>query len=205
MKQYAVEFIGTFFLTLVVALTGNPLAIGAVLVAMVYMGGAVSGAHYNPAVTLALYLRGAVKYKQAIRYIGVQLAASFVAAAVYYLLKGVTFNVSPAEGVSFSQALLVELLFTFALASTVLYTAASKATKGNQFYGLAIGLVVAAGAFAAGPISGGALNPAVGVGPLLFDMATLQSHGSWVLLYLIGPISGGALAAMLYREVVLES
>ncbi len=204
MRKYVVEFIGTFFLVLVVALTGNPLAIGAVLVAMVYMGGAISGAYYNPAVTLALYLRGAIKRHQALIYAATQLAAAFVAAAVYFILKGTVFTVQPGIDASFGQAMLVEVIFTFALVTTVLYTAVSKATKGNSYFGLAIGFVVLAGAYAGGPISGGAFNPAVGLGPLLFDIGNLSTHWAWLLLYSVGPLVGGVLASVVYHEAELE-
>ncbi len=199
MQRYSIEFIGTFFLVLVVALTGNPLAIGAILVAMVYMGGSISGAHYNPAVTLAVWLRGKIKGAEALRYMLVQLAGGVAAAATYYAINGTHFAAAPGRGVSWLAAFLVELLFTFALASTVLRTAVDPATTKNQYYGLAIGFVLMAAAFAGGAISGGAFNPAVGAGPLLFDLMHLHQHLSQLWLYLAGPLAGGALASLLYQ------
>jgi glycerol uptake facilitator-like aquaporin len=81
------EFVGTFFLVLIVAFTGNPLAIGVGLMALVYMGAAASGAHFNPAITLGLYLNGSIRKRTAVQYAAVQLAAAFVAAAVYFPAK----------------------------------------------------------------------------------------------------------------------
>ncbi len=201
MKKYVVEFIGTFFLILVIALTGNPLAIGAVLTALVYMGGYISGANYNPAVTLALLMNKKIDQQTAIRYMLTQLLAGIAAAAVYFVVANKTFVPQMGADVSIFSALTVEIVFTFLLASVVLHVAATDKTKGNDYYGLAIGLTVMAIAFAGGPISGGAYNPAVGVSPLLFDVPHLGSHLVSLLIYLIGPFAGGALGGLVYKKL----
>jgi aquaporin Z len=197
MQRYIAEFLGTFFLVLVIALTGNPIAIGAILVAMVYMGGYMSGAHYNPAVTLAVLMRRKIEPSYAARYILVQLLGGFAAALVAFAVTGLSFT--PAPTADFLVSLMVEILFTFALASVVLHVAATDDTEGNQYYGLAIGLTVMAAAFAGGPISGGVYNPAVAVGPLLLDIGNIGSNLGKLALYIIGPLMGGALAATVYR------
>ena len=205
MKRYVTEFTGTFFLVLTIGLTvlaGTPfapLAIGAALMVMVYMGGHVSGAHYNPAVSLAVMLRGKLEPGQFVPYVVAQLAGSFAASAVVFQVLGRTFAPAPAANASAASALLVEVLFTFALALVVLNVATAKKTEGNSYYGLAIGSTVTAGAFAGGPVSGGAFNPAVGVGPIL--MSAMAGGGSWshLWLYLVGPVLGGALAAMVFK------
>lgn len=199
MRKYIVEFIGTFFLVLTIGLSQNPLAIGAVLAAMVYLGGYISGAHYNPAVTLAVWARGKMLQSEAIRYMLWQLAGALVAALIYQLLKGSTFTVHPGDGVAFGTALLAEIVFTFALASVVLHSAVSRQTQGNDYFGLAIGLVVMAGAYSVGAISGGAFNPAVGVGPIIYDLPNLGGHISNLLLYILGPAAGAYLAAVTHR------
>jgi aquaporin Z len=201
MKNYVTEFIGTFFLVLTIGLTvigGTPmapLAIGASLMIMVYMGGHISGAHYNPAVSLALTLRGKLKASQLVPYVVFQLLGALAAAWAVSAITGRTFAPEPAVTATPLQALGVEVLYTFALALVVFNTATHAATKGNSFYGLAIGFTIVVGAFAGGPISGGAFNPAVGIGPTVLH--ALIGSGTWqyLWLYTVGPIVGGALAA----------
>jgi len=96
-------------------------------------------------------------------------------------------------------ALLLEFLFTFALCIVVLNSATASATDGNSFYGLAIGFTVMVGAFAAGPISGGAFNPAVGIGSILVDTFVGGGSLSALWLYLVGPLAGGAAAAAVFK------
>lgn len=199
MKQYLIEFIGAFFLVLTIALTGNPLAIGAVLIALVYMGGYISGAHYNPAVTLAALFAKKIAQREALNYMAAQVLGGLAAAVIFTLVNGGKFVPSIGKDVVWSSALLLEILYTFLLASVVLNAAATEKTKGNSYFGLAIGLTVMAGAFAAGPISGGVFNPAVALGPMLFDANNLNANMNNLLLYLIGPFIGGALASFVYK------
>jgi aquaporin Z len=204
MARYLTEFVGTFFLVLTIGLTvlaGTPfapLAIGSALMAMVYAGGHVSGAHYNPAVSFALFLRRKLSVGDMVRYWLSQLAGATVAAIVVWSLMGETLRVAPGAGVGAGSALLVEFLFTFALALVVLNTAVSDRTKGNSYYGLAIGITVTAGAFAGGAISGGAFNPAVGLGPILVDATVAGGSLAPAWLYLVGPFAGGAMAALVF-------
>lgn len=210
MSKYITEFIGTFFLVLTIGLavlSGSmvaPLAIGSVLMVMVYMGGHISGAHYNPAVSLAICMRGKLSAGELIPYWLVQIAGAIAAALVVWVVLGQTFAPAPsAEVVATSagttKALVVEILYTFALALVVLNVATAPATAGNSFYGLAIGFTITAAAFAGGPISGGAFNPAVGTGPTIVH--AVLGEGTWqhLWLYLVGPFVGGALAAGVFR------
>src|SRR3989344_1157397 len=114
-KKYIIEFIGTFFLVLTVAISGNPLAVGAILIAMLYMGGYISGAHYNPAVTLAVYLRKKISGVEALRYVFVQFLGAIVASLVIFLMTDGIFLVKMGEGVPFMNAFILEALFTFVL------------------------------------------------------------------------------------------
>jgi aquaporin Z len=203
MKKYLVEFVGTFFLVLTVGMTviepgaGNlaPLAIGSALMIMVYAGGHVSGGHYNPAVTLAAYLRGRCTKADVPGYIGSQIAAGIVAAFVVLGLKGDPF-VTPAD-IKVFPSLIAELVGTFALAYVVLNVATAKATAGNSYYGLAIGFTLATMAFALGGISGGAFNPAVAVGITVMHLAKVSNL--WI--YLVANLAGGALAAFTFRFI----
>lgn len=205
MTKYLTEFIGTFFLVLTIGLTvlGQvamaPLAIGLSLMIMVYMGGHVSGGHFNPAVTLAVSLRGKMPGGDVVPYMVSQVLGAVVASLAVYLIMGQTFAPAPAATATVVAALLVEVLYTFALALVVLNSACHNATKGNSFYGLAIGLTVATGAFAGGAISGGAFNPAVGTGPILVHALMGGGSFSSLWLYLAGPFVGGLLAAMVFK------
>jgi aquaporin Z len=205
MRNYLTEFIGTFFLVLTVGLTvlnGTPLAplaIGSSLMIMVYMGGHVSGGHYNPAVSLAVLLRGKMASAgEFVGYVLSQLAGAVTAALVVYMVMGKSFAPAPAESASSSSALLIEALYTFALALVVLNSAASAKTHGNSFYGLAIGFTIVVAAFAGGPISGGAFNPAVGIGAILVNAVVSDGTMANLWLYIVGPLVGGAVAATVF-------
>jgi aquaporin Z len=205
MKNYLTEVIGTFFLVLTIGLTAiggvamAPLAIGSALMVMVYMGGHISGGHYNPAVSLAVMMRGKLDSKELLPYWVSQVVGAFLAAAVVYAISGQTFAPAPGADATTMGALLIEFLFTFALCLVVLNTATASGTEGNSFYGLAIGFTVMIGAFSGGGISGGAFNPAVGIGPIV--MNSIAGDGSFgdIWLYLVGPLLGAVVAAMVFK------
>ena len=206
MIKYLTEFIGTFFLVLTIGLavlgqsTLAPLAIGSSLMIMVYMGGHISGGHYNPAVSLPLGIRGKLPGNEVLPYMVAQILGAVVASLLVYVIMGRPFTLAPAPTATVVAALLVEILYTFALALVVLNTACHPGTKGNSFYGLAIGFTIATAAAAGGGVSGGAFNPAVGIGPTLVH--GLLSGGSFanLWLYIVGPFAGGALAAVVFKS-----
>ena len=203
MKKYLVEFIGTFFLVFTVGMTVidpgagalAPLAIGSALMIMVYAGGHVSGGHYNPAVTLAVWLRGRCPQSDVLPYIGSQIGAGIVAALVVLALKGDP-TVFPSD-IKIFPALIAEFLGTFALAYVVLNVATAKGTAGNSNYGLAIGFTVMTMAFALGGVSGGAFNPAVATGITVMHIE--KAANIWI--YLVGNFAGGAVAAAVFKFV----
>ncbi|HUK81032.1 MAG TPA: aquaporin [Verrucomicrobiae bacterium] len=203
MKKYLTEFIGTFFLVLtigcVVLLRGPgvipPLAIGSVLMVMIFAGGHVSGGHYNPAVTLGVWIRGRCPAGDVIPYWGSQIVGAVLAAIVVDFLKGST-PVS-AITVKVGPALLAEFLFTFALVYVVVNVATAKGTSGNSFYGLAIGFTVTAGAFAVGGVSGAAFNPAVAVGVSV--MRLFAWPNLWI--YLVAEMLGGLVAGLTFKFI----
>ena len=208
MKNYITEFIGTFFLVLTIGLTGDPLAIGVMLMVMVYMGGHISGAHYNPAVSIAMILRGLLSVKEAINYILSQLAGAILAALLVNwlsesILELLPMKVGPNPDVSPIQILVVEAIFTFALVLVILNVATNPKTEGNSYYGLAIGFTIMAAAFVGGGISGGVYNPAVGIGPILAEGTLIEGSGvdTWRYLwyYLVGPIVGAVTASFVYK------
>ena len=200
MKYYITEFIGTFFLVLTIGLTGDPIAIGTMLMVMVYMGGHISGAHYNPAVSIAMIIRGLLSVKEAINYILSQLSGAILAVLLVNWLGGTIMETPPSETASPIQILIVEAIFTFALVLVILNVATNPKTEGNSYYGLAIGFTIMAAAYAGGGISGGVYNPAVGTGPILID-AIMGDGGTLSNLwyYLVGPIVGAISAAYVYK------
>jgi aquaporin Z len=206
-RKLAVEAIGTFFFVLTIGLVVlqpgigalAPLAIGSALMVMVYAGGHVSGAHYNPAVTLAVMLRGQTSPTELAGYWAAQIVGGVLAALTVGLL-GVEAT-GPAALPATTPALLAEFLFTFALAYVVLNVATTRGTSGNSYYGLAIGFTVMIAAFSVGGISGGAFNPAVAVGITVMGL----SAPAFLWVFLVANLAGGAVAALVFNALDLGS
>jgi len=173
-----------------------PLAIGASLMVMVFAGGHISGGHFNPAVTLAVWIRGKCETRDVVPYWVAQIAAALVAAWLVGKIK-MAGAAQPLALASWKPAFVVEFLFTFALCWVVLNVATSKWTSGNSFYGLAIGMTVMVGAFAVGGVSGGAFNPAVATGISAMGLSFWSNY--WVLVS--GEIAGAIAAATAYKLV----
>jgi len=198
------EFVGTFMLILTVGcnvLTGSPVwavtSIACTLMVSIYALGGVSGANFNPAVSLALGIAKKLEWKDVGIYMGCQIAGGICAGLVYGLALWDVFNLAPTPGFAWWQAGLAELLYTFMLCFVVLNVAASKMHAGkNQFYGLAIGFVVVAGGYGAGHISGGCFNPAVAIG---IDVSSAGLGFGWCLPYTVFELIGAAIAAVLFQ------
>jgi aquaporin Z len=201
LPKLVVEAIGTFFLVLTIGMVVvepgagmlAPLAIGAVLTALVYAGGHISGAHYNPAVTLAVFLRRRATSAEVGGYWLAQTVAAVLAAVAVRGLKG-DVMITPLQP-QVGPALIGEFLFTFALVYVILNVATARGTRGNSYFGIAIGFTVMAGAYAVGSISGGAFNPAVALGAIVIGLVPPVT----IWLYLLANFAGGALAALVFR------
>ncbi len=200
-RKYAVEAIGAFFLTFVVVVSVlshsvfTPLAAGATLMVMIYAGGHISGGHYNPAVTLAVLVRGRIGIGDAVPYWIAQVVGGVVAGVVARAaVNPPAVTTLTLSGHTEAAAAVVELLITFALCYVMLNVATSKDQPGNGFFGLAIGFTVTAGAFAVGGISGGVFNPAVALGGAtagVFAWSTI-----WV--YLVAELAAGVVAGLAF-------
>jgi len=203
MKKYLMEFIGTFFLVLAICMTviggaGNfaPIAIGSMLMVMIFAGGHISGAHYNPAVTLGVFLRGKCLASDVPMYMIAQclgaVAAHFVSCI---LLASLGAEPATASTLSVVPALIAEFLGTFALVFVILNVATADETEGNSFYGLAIGFTVTACAYALGGVSGGAFNPAVALG------VTFAGLSAWanIWIFIVANLAAGAAAAAVFK------
>jgi len=214
LAPYVAEFIGAMMVTLTVALTSRsdagyeatnalaPLAIGAMVAAMLYAYGHVSGAHFNPAVTVAIYVRGKISFlTTVVPYICVQVAGAVAGAQIAARVVGVqylpTLELDP-DVVSVGDAFLLEFLYTYALCTTVLNTATTAQLEGNQFYGVAIAFVVVAGAAAIGPITGAALNPAFATAFHSIQEAAREGSPD-VWLYWVAGMSAGVVAGLLFH------
>jgi aquaporin Z len=204
LRKCVVEFIGAFFLIFVIGCVSSqahvvlgPLAIGAALMVMIFAGGHVSGAHYNPAVTLGVWMRGACNGLEAVCYIIAQILAAFAASIVVTMLFGHT--ITPGATSSTIRIILAEFFGTFALVYTVLNVATAPATAGNSFYGLAIGFTVFVQAVAVGSVSGGAFNPAVAVAASLLGAVKGQS----LVIYCLSELVAATAAAGIFRFIVL--
>lgn len=204
MNKYICEFIGTFFLVLTIGCTVigapagviPPLAIGAALMVMIFAGGHISGAHYNPAVTIGVLIRGKVKAADVLPYIVAQLLGAALATFIVSRFLRAGIDVTPMNP-KIGPALLAEFLFTFALVYVILNAATAEGTSGNSFYGLAIGMTVMAGAFAVGDISGGAFNPAVAVGISMLGLSAWSN----IWIYLGAEFVAAIVAALVFNMI----
>lgn len=205
MKALLTEMIGTFFLVLAIGLTVNqdaslaPIAIGFTLMVMVYAGGRLSGAHYNPAVSVAAVIRGVLPPGKLVPYWAAQMLGAVMAGLLVWKLTGSPLHVAPGEETTMLKMFVGEVVATFGLAYVVLHVATGKGTEGNSYYGLAIGATVAAFAVGFGPITGGAFNPAVGLGPAVVEMLVGREVTSLAWVYAVGPIAGAVAAAYAFK------
>jgi len=221
MNKYIVEFIGTFFLVLTVASAAvlnsaplAPLAIGSALMVMIYAGGHISGGHFNPSVTLGVWIRGRCAARDVPPYIAAQLLGALVAVVAAKTLHAGQFDAIEKAAETAAVAgtapalnpagavILAEFLFTFALVYVVLNAATAKRNAGTGFYGLAIGFTVLTGAVAVGGVSGGAFNPAVAVGVSALNAMTgtaAQLSFATVWQHLAGELLAAGAAGTTFR------
>ncbi len=202
-RKLVVEFIGMFMFVFTVGMATNkagagplaPLAIGSVLMVMVFAGGHVSGGHFNPAVSTAVFVRGRMTFSEYGAYMVTQVVAAALAGVAVRVVGG---HETAAPVASAGKMLIAEFLFTFALGWVVLNVATARGTHGNSFYGLAIGFTVLTGAFAVGGISGGVFNPAIAVGGMVSGL--FKWSNIWI--YLLAEFLGGAAAAFAFLYVL---
>ena len=201
-SKLVAEFIGTFFLALTIctaAVHGSageyaPFAIAATLMVMIYAVGHISGAHFNPAVTVAVWIRGACDKNDVAPYIGTQLLAGALAA---FVSQDLLFSETSVASIQMdtTNAISAEFLYTFALVYVILNVATAEATEGNSYYGAAIAFVVLAGALTVGEISGGSFNPAVT--GALYVSGVLELSDLWI--HLVPQFLAGFVAVQAFK------
>jgi aquaporin Z len=202
-RKLVVEFVGMFLFMFTVGMATNtagagalaPLAIGSVLMVMVFAGGHVSGGHFNPAVSTAVFLRGRMPSTELATYVVTQCVAAVIAGLLVRYVGGSEAHTPVASA---GKMLTAEFMFTFALVWVVLHVATARGTDGNSFYGLAIGFTVLTGAFAVGGISGGAFNPAIALGAMVTGL--FEWGNIWI--YLLADLLGAAAAAYTFLYVL---
>jgi aquaporin Z len=190
MKRLIIEAIGTFFLTVAVTLTGDALAIGLMLMAMIYVGEHISGGFYNPAVTVAMWLRGALQSGHVVGYIAAQSLGALAAGAAFYALTGHMYIARLPENAPVLLALIPEILMTFVFCSVILVVATTDRFRTSGLGGLVIGLTLSAVAY-----FNGLYNPAIGFSSVVSGL--IAHDGAAVSTNLIAHVAGPLIAALL--------
>jgi len=192
------ECLGSCLLVMSYGLTGNALAVGLVYASLIYMGGHISGAHYNPAVSFAFWIKNDLTGIDFLLFFLAQITGAFVAGMLLFFFQETIFFVEPPTGTSILQQSAAEIIFTFLLVYVILVVATSTAFQKNNIYGLIIGFSLAGIIFAGGPISGGIFNPVVSAGPVILD--SLNGGLSYLSLpvYTLSPMAGAGLAAFIF-------
>lgn len=204
MKRYFTEFIGTYFLITTCIFTQNVMAVGVMLIALIYMGKEISGAHYNPATTLVIYFKKMISGKDTSVYALIQLSAAMFASLTFLFITGNTFSPTPYQGIEIAKPIFMEFIGTFILIYVILAVAANPKNAGNEYYGIAIGFALMGSAYIAGSISGAVFNPAYGIGSILIEWShTGLINYNNILLYTVGPF-GGAIAAFGVYKITHE-
>ncbi|MEK6941397.1 MAG: MIP family channel protein [archaeon] len=219
-QKYAAEIIGTFVLVFAGAgavvtnsltngqpgLVGIAFAHGLALMAMVFVFGAISGTHINPAITISMLAAKKISAKESLFYIISQLIGATIAGlALLAIFPTALANVALGTpqlnsvfGITFAVGTLIEIILTFFLALAVFALTQDKRNS-TPFVGFAIGMALALSILVGGPLTGGALNPARAFGP-----AIISGHLENQLVYWIGPIIGAVLATTLYSWIFLK-
>ena len=206
LKKCFVEFFGTFFFCFTIlccvllapATPITPLVIGLTLAIVVYAGGPISGGHYNPAVSLAIFLIGRMGSKKTFLYIIFQIFGAAYASLMFLLLSSV-FD-KPVNNFSVVPMMVGEIVFTTLLIYVVMFCAVSKRVNGNNYFGLAIGTSVTAGATAVGSICLAAFNPAVAISLGLAGGACLKI----ILLTILANVIASFIACGLFKLLNLD-
>lgn len=205
MKRLLMEFLGTFFFLFCIAMSFNPIAIGSMLMLWVYIGAYVSGAHYNPLVSLAMAIRGQLAWHEIVWYWLAQILGGTFAFMLATHYHGRVMMVAPAEHMTLLQAFLMEVLLSFVFALIILVVGTAEKYRGNQIFGFAIGYSIPALTGIGGSISGGVFNPAIAIGAavagLIAGVPLMWGH---ILMYTISAFVGAILAAMAFHYFIAE-
>lgn len=196
MRAYITEALGAFFLVLAFGFTGDPLAIGLTLMALIYIGFPITGSHYNPAVSLAFFLKQKLSLPQFLGYVLSQLLGGILAAIVIFFLSSSAFYVEPPTDTNLYQQAFAEVFFTGIFVLIMMVFTLSRSQGKRNLIGLAAGLTFAGMLMITIPVSGGVLNPVISLGTAFMDFINGGNSYVHALLYTLAPLCGGALAAL---------
>ncbi|MEX0770004.1 MAG: MIP/aquaporin family protein [Balneolaceae bacterium] len=199
MQRFVAEFFGTFFLVLAIGLTGNAVATGLFVVALVYITGRISGAHFNPAVTIAFWASRGMHLRLVGQYLISQFTGAFLGAVAIFYLSGSAYQAIPSPLSTPIQYTLVELGLTIILAMVYLTLFLSKEFRHNRIYGMVIGMTYAGLLVLGEPVSGSIFNPALATGTSIIDYFDFGNSWMYLPVYLITPCIGGIIAGYLFN------
>jgi len=202
--KYLVEFIGTFLLLTIIGFFKNPLIIGVGLSLLIYLGAKFSGAHYNPAVSISFYLKKTISLRTCIKYIFFQLLGA-ISSSSFLSIIGRNLIINSCAEESIFLIIASEYFFTFLMMFVILVVAIYPKTKGNNYYGLAIGLTVSLGIYLVGNISGAVFNPSVFIGPSFIDYLNGGNTINNIYLYVFSTVSGSLFAVLIYNKFLEKS
>lgn len=200
MKQYLVEAVGTFFVALAIILTGGEaLAIGLMVMAMMYMGAHISGGHFNPIVTVTTWARGGMIQGSVLGYLVAQAIGALATGALVYVGTGFLWRFPSQTGLNVGASMVLEFLVSFVFASAVLAITTTDRVRGSGLAALLVGLSLTAAISIAGVL----VNPALGVCSLIFsliagDVSTVLNN---LIIQIIGALLGAVIAAVWFKHI----
>jgi len=201
MLKYTIEFFGTFLLVTALGISGNPLAIGLLLAALIYIGADLSGAHYNPAVTLAAWASNEIPSRNLISLIFVQILGAAFAAGFIWWLNGSTFVTEPSSSTGIAEFIAIEFIFSFIFILTFLTLIYPNKNRRNPVYGLLAGGVLGACYLFSEVYTGVGLNPALSIGYISADTINHGSTYFHLPFYVFSPLIGGLAAAYAHQKI----
>lgn len=202
MLKYTAELFGSFFLTIAIGLSGNPLAAGFILAALVYLFSDLSGSHFNPAVSLAAWVAGKLTLQEMLAYILSQLSGAIAGAFFVWRISDSTHIARPSQSTATFEFIAVELLFSLIFVLIFLYMVYPAKKRRNPVFGIMIGFTFAAAYIIAEPISGTGLNPATAAAFILADTLNNGYSHYYLPIYLLAPMVGGLAASAVYKKLV---
>lgn len=194
MKRYAMEFVGTFFLTIAISLIANPLTIGLVLMAMIYVGGHISGAHFNPAISFACFIQKRFDAATMGMYMAAQSLGAILGLCVFSMITGSNYPLDVVPGSSIAAPMVIEGMFVLLFAWVYLTMNLMSRYKDTAIPGIVLGLTLLAIAFAQG-----IYNPAVAIASIACSVVNGGAVGmESIMIYIAGPLLGAFGASFMF-------